>query len=347
MTAAKAEPTFRHAALVGVAIDVALRLRDPKGRHDVGKTYVSELTDVVREFYLAAVVPNKTVPPQHVLAAFTDFLNATVTPESATSTYLPAFEKALNRFAEPALVILEAFIASVPSIAQSDATLRQRIAAAVLASAKSTSAPARVGAVRVYSTLYSAGPEEELLPIAEQVYTPIRQGKTNSADHRTALFTILAAFPASAKLSPEIASSVLGALGKETTEHTVAAMSRALSIHLPFALAANASVPAPQSAALVKMMADTKPPLRRLAQVTVGNVFWTLRQLDADATEAEKAFATALWPGFEASLKTVTTSMLNSPSGPLEGYVAVAVLKSRANKWQVKKIGALRAHSAC
>ena len=339
MTSAKADPTFRHAPLIGLAIDVALRLRDPKGKKDVGKGYVDELKDVVREYYLSAVVPSKAVPPRQVVTAFTDFLGATVTSEMATSTYLPAFEKALNRFAEPALVILEGFLAAVPEVVQGDVALQQRLAPAVLASAKSTSAPTRAAVVRLFATLYASGDEATLLPIAEQVYTPIRQGKTTSADHRTTLYTLFAAFPPSAKLSPEISSTVLGALAKETTEHTVVAMSRALSVHLPQALLADAAVPAPHAAALVKMMADTKPVLRRLAQVMVGNVFWALRQADAEATEAEKAFATALWPGFEASLKTVTTSMLNSPSGPLEGYVAVAVLKSRAHKWQVKKIG--------
>lgn len=338
LTSAKADPTFRHAPLIGLAIDVALRLRDPKGKKDVGKGYVDELKDVVRDYYLSAVVPSKVVPLRQVVTAFTDFLGATVTSEIATSTYLPAFEKALNRFAEPALVILEGFLAAVPKVVQGDVALQQRLAPAVLASAKSTSAPTRAAVVRLFATLYASGDEATLLPIAEQVYTPIRQGKTTSADHRTTLYTLLAAFPPSAKLSPEISSTVLGALAKETTEHTVVAMSRALSVHLPQALLADAAVPAPQAAALVKMMADTKPVLRRLAQVMVGNVFWALRQADADATEAEKAFATALWPGFEASLKTVTTSMLNSPSGPLEGYVAVAVLKSRAHKWQVKKI---------
>ncbi|GAA5981477.1 hypothetical protein JCM10908_004121 [Rhodotorula pacifica] len=339
LTAAKADPSFRHAPLIGLAIDVALRLRDPKGKKDVGKGYVDELKDVVRAYYLAAVVPSKIVPPRQVVGAFTDFLGATVTPETATSTYLPAFEKALNRFAEPALVTLEAFVAAVPVIAKGDdTTLQQRLAPAVLASAKSTSAPTRAAVIRLFATMYASGDEAALLPIAEQVYTPIGQGKTTSADHRTTLYTLLAAFPPSAKLSPEISSTVLGALAKETTEHTVVAMSRALSVHMPQALLADAAVPAPQAAALVKMMADTKPVLRRLAQVMVGNVFWALRQSDAEANEAEKAFATALWPGFEASLKTVTTSMLNSPSGPLEGYVAIAVLKSRAHKWQVKKI---------
>lgn len=85
-------------------------------------------------------------------------------------------------------------------------------------------------------------------------------------------------------------------------------------------------------------MGDTKPPIRRAAHATVGSVFWALK--DDEATEAEKKLAEGLVPGFEGAMKTMTASALNSPSGPLEGYVAVAVVKSRAKKWDVKKIGA-------
>lgn len=42
LTAAKSEPSFRHAPLLGLVLDVALRLKDSKGEKDLGKTYVAE-----------------------------------------------------------------------------------------------------------------------------------------------------------------------------------------------------------------------------------------------------------------------------------------------------------------
>ncbi|GJN92071.1 hypothetical protein Rhopal_005099-T1 [Rhodotorula paludigena] len=337
LAAAKAEPSFRHAPLVGLALDVALRLKDTKSEKGLGKGYVDELKKTVNDYYLSAVVSSKVAPPAHVLSAFSDFFAATVTAEEATSTFVSALEKAISRIAEPGLVLLQSFIASLPPAISSDPALQQKLAPAVLAPTKSVSAPTRAAAIRLFTTLFSAGDEAHLLPVAEQVYTPLRTGKTTSPDHRTTLYTLLSALPPSPKLSAEAASTALGALAKETNEHTFAALSRVVALHLPTALAADAPVPTPHAAALVKAMGDTKPPLRRLAHATVGSVFWALSS-DEGATEAEKQFATALLPGFEAALKTVTTNMLNSPSGPLEGYVAVAVLKSRGKQWGVKKI---------
>ncbi|BGP21302.1 translational activator of GCN4 [Rhodotorula toruloides] len=337
LASAKSDPIYRHAPLIGLALDVSLRLKNPKSEKEVGKGYVDELKPIVQAFYLNSVVTSKTVPPSHVLGAFSDFF-ATVTLDDATSTFVPAMEKALNRAAEPALAVLRSFFASLSPSVSSDPALRQKLAPAVLNTAKSSSAPTRVASVRLFSTLYSSGSEEELLPVVEQVYTPVRTSKTTSVDHRVALYAMLASLPSSLKLSAEVVSTVLTALPKETNESTVSAVSQVLSAHLPAVLRGDTAIPAPQIAALVKGMADTKPVIRRLIHATVGNVFWGLKETSQAATEAEKAFATGLLPGFEASLKTVTTNMLNSPSGPLEGYVAVAVLKSRAPKWGVKKI---------
>ncbi|GAA5925263.1 hypothetical protein JCM3775_006409 [Rhodotorula graminis] len=349
LVAAKVDPPYRHAPLVGVALDVALRLRDSKGHKDVAKTCVDELKPAVNDYYLAAVALSKTAPPPHVLRALDDFIAATVTLDDATTTFVPALEKAINRVAEPGLVNLDAFLAALPTSISSDPALRTRLAPAVLAPTKSVSAPTRAAATRVFATLFSSpslsssGGESDLLPVAEQVYAPLRTGKTTSPDHRTTLYTLLGALPASATVSPEVVATALGALAKESNEATFAALMRALEVHLPRALEADVAVPQAHVAALVKSLGDTKPALRRRAQAALGSVFWALEHGEAAAqvTGAERAFAEDLAPAWEAALKTVATNLLNSPSGPLEGYVAVAVLKSRAPKWDSKKINDL------
>jgi hypothetical protein len=255
-------------------------------------------------------------------------------------------EKSLNRVAEPALVVLSSFFSSLPPSISSDPSLRAKLAPAVLTPTKATSAPTRGAAIQLFETLFASStevsPEDAaaLIPVAEQVYLPLRTGKTTSPDHRTTLYTLLSLLPSSSpQLSAEITSTALTALSKESNEATVLALSRAVATHLPSVLRANTPVSAPQIAALVKAMGDTKPPIRRAAHGTVGAVFWALK--DEEATEAEKKLGEGLAPGFEGAVKTMTASALNNPSGPLEGYVAVAVLKSRAKKWEVKKIGAL------
>ena len=363
LVAAKVDPAYRHAPLVGVALDVALRLRDSKGHKDVAKTCIDDLKPAVNDYYLAAVALSKTAPPPHVLRALDDFFGATVTLDDAMATFVPALEKAMNRVAEPGLVNLEAFLAALPPAVAHAPALRTRLAPAVLAPTKSVSAPTRAAATRVFATLFSSGAqgdddEATLAAVAEQVYAPLRTGKTTSPDHRTALYTLLAALPPSAALSPEVVATALGALAKESNEATFAALMRALERHLPRALEADVRVPQAHVAALVKSLGETKPALRRRAQAALGSVFWALEHGEAPSgssgsaqaaqvTGAERAFGEELAPAWEAALKTVATNLLNSPSGPLEGYVAVAVLKSRALKWDSKKISASASRSPC
>ncbi|BGP12338.1 hypothetical protein JCM10213_003855 [Rhodosporidiobolus nylandii] len=352
LAAQKADPTFKHAPLIGLAVDVALRLKDAQGKMTKGAPIVAEVKDTVNDYYLANVVPAKTAPPPHVLSAFHDFLTHTLTLTSATSTFVPALEKALARGAEPALTVLSSFLASLPASIASDPTLRAKLAPAVLAPMKSTSAPTRTAAVEVFRTLF-AGPvdgdeaEAELLKVAEQVYVPLRTGKTTSPDHRTSLYTLLALLPpspfSSAKLSQEIAATALPALAKESNESTVAALCSALRAHLPAVLAnpSAAAIPAPQVAALAKAMGDTKPPLRRAVQSTVGSVFWALREAGAEPTDAEKKFAEGLAGAFDASLKVMEKGVLTNPAGSVEGYVVVASVLGRLKGKGVAKIDAL------
>lgn len=118
-------------------------------------------------------------------------------------------------------------------------------------------------------------------------------------------------------------------------------MSLALSTHVPAVLLSNTPIPSAQIATLVKGMAETKPPLRRIHNQTVGNIFWALPSLATDSqpiTEAMKSFAEGVLPGFEGALKTITANTLNSPAGPLEGYVAVSILKGRLQNYGSSKL---------
>jgi hypothetical protein len=74
---------------------------------------------------------------------------------------------------------------------------------------------------------------------------------------------------------------------------------------------------------LAKEMNNAKPVIRRTFCSLVGDIFWTLGDL---SSEASQTFARAILPSFETSLKTVVANPLNSTAGPLEGYIAMAVL---------------------
>ncbi|GAA5877296.1 hypothetical protein JCM16303_006233 [Sporobolomyces ruberrimus] len=340
LASAKAEPSFRHAPFLGVAIDVAAHLKNGKGEKVAGKPYIEECKSKLVDYYLNNVVTSKTTPPPHVLNAFSPFFRSSLTSEEVTSTIIPALEKAVNRVSEPGLANLAAFVSSLDPSLVSDPALRAKLAPSIVSQTKSVSASTRSSTVDLFTVLYTAGEESDLLPVAEQVFVPIKTSKTTSPDHRTTLYTLLSILPASPKLSLEAASITLTALPKESNEQTVAAMSAALAKHVPAVLLSNTPIPGPQISSLVKGMADTKPPLRRIHCQTVGNIFWALPSTAVDEqpiTDAMVSFAEGVLPGLEGALKTITANTLNSPAGPLEGYVAVAVLKGRLQNYSSSK----------
>ncbi|KAH9002519.1 ARM repeat-containing protein, partial [Lactarius deliciosus] len=74
---------------------------------------------------------------------------------------------------------------------------------------------------------------------------------------------------------------------------------------------------------LATEMQNTKPSIRRAHITLAGDTFWALGDL---STTNAVAFARAVFPAFESSLKSVAANPLNAASGPAEGYVAAAVL---------------------
>ncbi|GAA5915522.1 hypothetical protein JCM6882_005925 [Rhodosporidiobolus microsporus] len=364
---AKADPAFRNAPLIGLAVDVALRLKDGTGQVGRGEALVEEVKDTVNDYYLSTLVPSKTVPPAHVLTSLSDFFSFTLpasspsTLSTITTTFLPALEKALARASEPALAVLAAFLAGLPDEVRTSREVRDKVAPLAVGQTKSAVAGTRGKAVEVFKALLpspsspTAAEEEsaaaDLDAVAKEVYAPLRTGKTTSPDHRLTLYTLLSLLPPSPTLSPEVTSTALAALAKETHEGTVVALAQALAAHLPEQLRAGKDVPAKEVAALVKAMGDTKPPLRRAAHGAVGSVFWAVQQpLPSPAgeatepTDAEIKFLDALAPGLETAVKAMTTAALTNPAGGLEGYVSVVVLLGRGRGRGVKKIDDLLAN---
>ncbi|KAK4705757.1 hypothetical protein P7C70_g456, partial [Phenoliferia sp. Uapishka_3] len=336
LSSAKAEPPFLHATFLGLVMDVSLRLRDLKGQKDTAKTTVASTKSIVDTYYVNNVVSAKVTPPPRSINAFHDYFAATATLEDVTNTFVPAFEKALAKQPEVALVAAATFFTSIDRSTVTTSALLLKLLPAVLAQAKSLSASVRLASVHLFAILFGKSDPTDVVPAAELAYAPLKGGKTSSPDHRTTLFSMLALLSPSVPLSPSLVSLVLSLLPKESNDVAIASMMRVLSTHLPAALDAGATIPALQVAALVKGMQEPKPTIRRSVHLTVGSVIWSLP--GNGANEAAQAFGVGLLPGFESALKTVTTNPLNAPAGSLEGYVAIAVLKGRMGQWGDKKI---------
>jgi hypothetical protein len=125
-------------------------------------------------------------------------------------------------------------------------------------------------------------------------------------------------------VSASLVEATTPLLAKETHEAAVAVLAAALPPHLVFLLKLDMPISAGTTTLIVKEMNNSKPGVRRAFASLAGRVFF---EADVDfSTGTASEFAKVLLPAFENSLKTVAGNPLNASGGPLEGYIAVAVL---------------------
>ncbi|KXN82440.1 Translational activator gcn1 [Leucoagaricus sp. SymC.cos] len=113
-------------------------------------------------------------------------------------------------------------------------------------------------------------------------------------------------------------------LAKEPNEGATAALASSLGAHVIFLLKNDSDKLKDVTQLLVKEMNNTRPAVKRAFVSLAGEIFYE----GGDFLEGEKgvAFAKALEPAFETSLKNVSGNAINNPAGAFEGYVAIAVL---------------------
>jgi hypothetical protein len=214
------------------------------------------------------------------------------------------------------------FFEAYPRAVGSD--IFRRLLTAILNCAKSTNALVRAGSVGLFKVLIQKNSidSNSELAIGELLALP-KAGKTAGPDHRIALYSMLSALTPSLSISPLVASTVPQLVGKETHDGTITILAATLPSHISFLLQADKPIPVDITSLLAKEMNNAKPVVRRTFCLLVGNIFWTMGY---PASEASVAFTHAILPSLETNLKTVVANPLTATAGPLEGYIAMAVL---------------------
>lgn len=215
------------------------------------------------------------------------------------------------------------FFRAYPSSLTQDAF--KRILTPILNCSKSSNTAVRSNAIELFKIIVSKNSEkhEDLQSAAVEVLSLPKAGKTTGPDHRVALYTMLKSLPPSSTTSSEVVSSVPALLIKETNDPAIAVLGSVLSSHLSNQLRATESLSAPVTSSIIKELASAKPPIRRAFYSAVGGAIWSL---DSFENEASAAFIKAILPTLETSLKNVSANPVGAVAGPLEGYVAIALL---------------------
>ncbi|TBU31959.1 ARM repeat-containing protein [Dichomitus squalens] len=305
--------------LIGTAISVLLRLEIVKDEK-LKQIDPATKSDII-QLYATAVLMSRTPVSSHISAALHDFVHSSVTPEDFTGTILPTMEKALLRSPEITLSVIADFLPAYAHAVEGDAF--RRLLTPALNSAKSSNHIVRASSISLFKVLVQrTQAPADLEHTANELLSLPKVGKTAGSDHRLTLYTMLGAVPPGA-VSASIVETSLPLLAKESHDGSVSVLAASLSPHLVACLKSDAALPGISNSVAAKEMLNSKPVIRRAFCSLVGNALWELGGLEFPSA---LEFAKAIVPSLETNLKAVAANPTGTAAGPLEGYVAAAIL---------------------
>ncbi|RDB20660.1 eIF-2-alpha kinase activator gcn1 [Hypsizygus marmoreus] len=307
--------------LLGVTVSVLIRLKPLE--NDPSTLLTNDLKSDIIASYAFNVLMSKTPIPTYISHALNDFIGTFVSENDFTQTILPTVEKALLRSPELSLPVITEFFRAYDRRLDSDAF--RRVVIQTINSAKSSNPSTRVNSVHLFSALLSPQKSGDLSSLAiTELLTLPKTGKTAGPDHRVALYSMISYLTPSFAVSLSLIQAATPLLAKETHEAATAVLAAALPAHIIFLLKSETSIPTDTMNLISKEMGSTKPTIRKAFSTLAGDV---LMEDEVDfGTGKALEFAKGLIPAWENALKTVSGNPLNSSGGPLDGYIAVAVL---------------------
>lgn len=254
--------------------------------------------------------------------SFEDFIATYITPDSFSSNYLPTIEKALVRSPEFALPALTSFFQYYRH--PLDESTFHRILTQIISSSKSSNAAVRTSAIELFKTIRGSTSTHGVVAVNDLLALP-KTGKSTGPDNRIALYSMLAFLQPGTGISLTLVETAIPLLAKEQNEVATARLAASLGPHITFLLKFDSDKLGNVTQLIVKEMNSAKAPVKRAFAALAGDILY---EECSGLLEGEKAlaFVKALLSAFETSLKNVSGNVVNNPAGPLEGYIAVAVL---------------------
>lgn len=345
--------------LLGTLVDVALRLRagseSAKGLPDgKGRTFVLASKDRILQFFTTQIISSKSPVDAHALSAMHDFFASSVRPEDlVTGGFKSTLDKMMLRSPEIACPIAASVYAALEVDSAQDRSsvgkqldgLRGPLTSAL----RSTTAATRDRAVSFAVVLLSKVDGDSVLAYVKDVAAQLKANKFTSTESRIAALETLSfvsspesteasdAADAASQLAVQACTSLLD---KETNEGVCRATWTTLISHLPILLNRDALTAEISAAAksMAKHMQTPKVPMRHAACESVGSLIWN--HAPSSPTGAWKDFVEVLVPAWKANL-TAAGQGLKAPAGPVEGYVALVLLKGRLMSWNTAGVKSL------
>ncbi|TIC67402.1 ARM repeat-containing protein [Wallemia mellicola] len=324
------KPSTTYAPLLGVAIDVALRLRakgetEKGAKGGLGWSYVNDQKDNIRKFYVDNIVASKTPVSARHRDALLDYVGEFVGKTELEKDIIPVTEKMLLRLPDNTLQIVISILTKYKGDLEGIIT---RFISALVSVTKNQNPDVRALGPLFVQTVVKANDEFgrafDWTPFANDIINIPKTNKTASPDHRSTLFTLLNYIPTGDEVSKSITETLPPLIAKENNDGAIQSLTSALSPHLAHAISTG-STSASTFTPLVSALSSTKPVVKRATGACVGQAIWSVN----DFTTIEP-FVKMILPAFDAELKVMTTNALTAPAGALVGYIVVAAMSHLA-----------------
>lgn len=356
------KPPTATAALLGLIIDVSLRIKKTKTVNVVQSTaWVQAEKAAILAYYRENILASRAPLLPHITTAFNDFVGSFVDPEDLAleSELVKAMDRALLRSPEVALTTLDVFFTaytSPTSFANGRARAQpppselvtKKLLPQILSAAKSSNALVRSTSALLFNTLVTSllvdpASAATVLDMARELALPLRTNKSASPEHRIALsqmlLSMVSAKEPSIEIASEVAESIVAALAKEANEAALQASLEALVLGMVVLLKADQTQKVQDSTATIaKGAKDTKVNIRRCYLNATGELFYRLSGHVSEPNAAEQELVKATLPALEAAIKTASTVTAGSAA---EGWIATAILKGVLSRWKIAQVDSL------
>lgn len=275
LTTKAASPTPQNALILGIVAGVSTRLENRRPALEARKPDYNA-------FYLREIIGSRTKLPKHVASAMSDYFESFIELDDLKKDIMPAVEKALLRAPE---VVLDDLVAPMIEALDLDMDLAEILANNLLkpltASAKSTNATIRSGALRTFLAVAERSGHDDdtaklVEKVADEIVTPVKQGKIPSADHRIVFAQMLAALHTTEKLATSVPQGLAAIAVKEANEQAAAAEISAIAKHMRWGLKQSIAPSKDVSDAFIKGLAEKRLPIRKIWALSLADTFWAL-----------------------------------------------------------------------
>lgn len=324
------KPSTTYAPLLGVAIDVALRLRakgetEKGAKGGLGWSYVNDQKDNIRKFYVDNIVASKTPVSARHRDALLDYVGEFVGKTELEKDIIPVTEKMLLRLPDNTLQIVISILTKYKGDLEGIIT---RFISALVSVTKNQNPDVRALGPLFVQTVVKANDEFgrafDWTPFANDIINIPKTNKTASPDHRSTLFTLLNYIPTGDEVSKSITETLPPLIAKENNDGAIQSLTSALSPHLAHAISTG-STSASTFTPLISALSSTKPVVKRATGACVGQAIWSINDF-----ATIEPFVKMILPAFDAELKVMTTNALTAPAGALVGYIVVAAMSHLA-----------------